>query len=86
MDNKAPSSEGAFLVCPHPRDGMGVGYLWGIWPIAPFFKFPRISKPKSYFQLFKFSRNPGSCWEFVPEEKEKVDKRKRIYITYLILN
>ena len=29
MDDKAPSLEGAFLVYPHPRDRMGVGFFFG---------------------------------------------------------
>jgi len=29
MDDKAPSSEGAFLVYPHPRDRMEVGFFSG---------------------------------------------------------
>jgi hypothetical protein len=77
---------------------MGGGYAEVCRPIAPFSislwfsnhrsetsQGSQIPKPKTQFQFFKNPRNPGSCWEFVPEEKEKVDKRKRIYI-YIILN
>ena len=87
----------------HPRARMGAGYSDTCRPITPFSiswwfsnhksetsQGSQNPKPKSYFQLFKFSRNPGSCWGFgihsgftlscLKRKKSFIKEREYIYI------
>jgi hypothetical protein len=56
IDNRSPLIEGAFLVYPHPRTRVGVGYFQGCRPVTPVSNPLRFLETKSEISS-NFSKN-----------------------------